>query len=83
MQQLLSTADKDAQGIVNWLQAGEMKVAETGRKATNAVITFLFWVIKKGGDEQQQQWKVKDPTHITDALIQKTLLIDLLNEAMS
>lgn len=45
-------ADKDAQGTVNWLQMGEMKIAKSESKATNTVITFLFWLIKEGGDEQ-------------------------------
>lgn len=35
VQWLLPTADKDAQGIVKWLQVEEIKVSETESKATN------------------------------------------------
>lgn len=41
-------ADKDAQGIVKWLQVEEIKVAENESKTTNTIIKLLYWPIKRG-----------------------------------
>lgn len=42
VQQLLPIADKDAQGIVKWLQVEEIKVEENESKAKTTIIKLLF-----------------------------------------
>lgn len=76
VQQLLHITDKDAQGIVKWLQVEEIKVAENESKATNTIIKVLFWAIKKGDMNINNNEKLRIPLTL-HVLIQKTLLIHL------
>lgn len=61
VQELLPIADKDAQGIVKWLQVEEIKVAGNESKATNTIIEFLFWAIKRGDMTSNNNEKLRIP----------------------